>query len=106
MLADVDRLNGTNISECFRYVYLDREVNMANDLGVEQEETSGLGSFKSVEEVAKKTKNGIHTFCATVHRRYTTCGVPREVARAASGPPPCSHSGRSPAPNLFRRPKR
>ncbi|VDP48849.1 unnamed protein product [Heligmosomoides polygyrus] len=26
-------LNGTNISECSSYVYLGREVNMANDLG-------------------------------------------------------------------------
>ncbi|VDO52821.1 unnamed protein product [Heligmosomoides polygyrus] len=25
-------LNGTNISECSSYVYLGREVNMANDL--------------------------------------------------------------------------
>ncbi|VDP15141.1 unnamed protein product [Heligmosomoides polygyrus] len=43
MLADFDRgcgnvglqlnLNGTNISECSSYVYLGREVNMANDLG-------------------------------------------------------------------------
>ncbi|VDP23097.1 unnamed protein product [Heligmosomoides polygyrus] len=28
-------LNGTNISECSSYVYLGREVNMANDLALE-----------------------------------------------------------------------
>ncbi|VDP53892.1 unnamed protein product [Heligmosomoides polygyrus] len=92
-------LNGMNISDCSSYVCLGREVNMANDLAPELEETSGLGTFqerrrsreedeerptpnelsrrkraawgafKSVEEVAKKTKNvrlRAHLFDSTV----------------------------------------
>ncbi|EYC02302.1 hypothetical protein Y032_0101g3421 [Ancylostoma ceylanicum] len=41
-------LNGKNISECSSYVYLDREVNMMNDLASKagQEEASGLGSLQ------------------------------------------------------------
>ncbi|VDO88588.1 unnamed protein product [Heligmosomoides polygyrus] len=52
-------LNGTNISECSSYVYLGCEVNMANDLAPElsRRKRAALGVFKSVEEVAKKTKN-------------------------------------------------
>ncbi|VDO91809.1 unnamed protein product [Heligmosomoides polygyrus] len=52
-------LNGTNISECSSYVYLGREVNMANDLApkLSRRKRAAWGAFKSVEEVAKKTKN-------------------------------------------------
>ncbi|VDO59983.1 unnamed protein product [Heligmosomoides polygyrus] len=52
-------LNGTNISECSSYVYLGREVNMANDLAPElsRRKRAAWGAFKSVEEVVKKTKN-------------------------------------------------
>ncbi|VDO78414.1 unnamed protein product [Heligmosomoides polygyrus] len=52
-------LSGTNISECSSYVYLGREVNMANDLAPElsRRKKAAWGAFKSVEEVAKKTKN-------------------------------------------------
>ncbi|VDO18587.1 unnamed protein product [Heligmosomoides polygyrus] len=64
-------LNGTNISECSSYVYLGREVNMANDLVPELSRTkrAAWGAFKSVEEVAKKTKNvrlRAHLFDSTV----------------------------------------
>ncbi|VDO67702.1 unnamed protein product [Heligmosomoides polygyrus] len=57
MLADFDR--GTNISECSSYVYLGREVNMANDLAPElsRRKRAAWGAFKSVEEVVRKTKN-------------------------------------------------
>ncbi|VDO21821.1 unnamed protein product [Heligmosomoides polygyrus] len=46
-----------NIFECFSYVYLGREVNMANDLAPElcRRERAALGTLKSVDE--KKTKN-------------------------------------------------
>ncbi|VDO26193.1 unnamed protein product [Heligmosomoides polygyrus] len=52
-------LNGTNISECSSYVYLGREVNMANDLAQElnRRKRAAWGAFKSVEEVVKKMKN-------------------------------------------------
>ncbi|VDO33592.1 unnamed protein product [Heligmosomoides polygyrus] len=52
-------LNGTNISECSSCVYLGLEVNMANDLAPElsRRKRAAWGAFKSVEEVAKKTKN-------------------------------------------------
>ncbi|VDO19854.1 unnamed protein product [Heligmosomoides polygyrus] len=51
-------LNGTNISECSSYVYLGREVNMANYLAPElsRRERAAWRAFKSVEEVAKKTR--------------------------------------------------
>ncbi|VDP15901.1 unnamed protein product [Heligmosomoides polygyrus] len=69
MLADFDRNkqvsdapfspNATKISECSSYVYLGREVNMANDLAPElsRRKRAAWGAFKSVEEVVKKTKN-------------------------------------------------
>ncbi|VDP05452.1 unnamed protein product [Heligmosomoides polygyrus] len=43
-------LNGTNISECSSYVYLGREVNMANDLAPElsRRKRAAWGAFKSV----------------------------------------------------------
>ncbi|VDP25157.1 unnamed protein product [Heligmosomoides polygyrus] len=64
-------LNGANISECSSYVYLGREVNMANDLAPElsRRKRPAWGAFKSVEEVAKKTKNvqlRAHLFDSTV----------------------------------------
>ncbi|VDP01768.1 unnamed protein product [Heligmosomoides polygyrus] len=64
-------LNGTNISECSSYVYLRREVNMANDLAPElsRRKRAAWGAFKSVEEVVKKTRNvrlRAHLFDSTV----------------------------------------
>ncbi|VDP29720.1 unnamed protein product [Heligmosomoides polygyrus] len=64
-------LNGANISECSSYVYLGREVNMANDLAPElsRRKRAAWRAFKSVEEVAKKTKNvrlRAHLFDSTV----------------------------------------
>ncbi|VDP04199.1 unnamed protein product [Heligmosomoides polygyrus] len=64
-------LNVTNISECSSYVYLGREVNMANDLAPElsRRKRAAWGAFKSVEEVAKKTINvrlRAHLFDSTV----------------------------------------
>ncbi|VDO64297.1 unnamed protein product [Heligmosomoides polygyrus] len=52
-------LNGTNISEFSSYVFLGREVSMANELGPEpgRRKTASWRAFKSDEEVAKKTKN-------------------------------------------------
>ncbi|VDO75717.1 unnamed protein product [Heligmosomoides polygyrus] len=64
-------LNGTNISECFSFVYLGREVSVANDLAPElsSRKRAAWGTFKSVEEVAKKTKNvrlRAHLFDSTI----------------------------------------
>ncbi|VDO80217.1 unnamed protein product [Heligmosomoides polygyrus] len=64
-------LSGTNISECTGYVYLGCEVNMGNDLALElsRRKKAAWGAFKSVEEVAKKTKNvrlRAHLFDSTV----------------------------------------
>uniref|UniRef100_A0A7I4YIQ5 Reverse transcriptase domain-containing protein n=1 Tax=Haemonchus contortus TaxID=6289 RepID=A0A7I4YIQ5_HAECO len=52
-------LNGKNISECYSYVYLDREVNMMNDLAPElcRRKRAAWGAFKNIEGVVKKTKN-------------------------------------------------
>ncbi|VDP04686.1 unnamed protein product [Heligmosomoides polygyrus] len=52
-------LNGKNVSVCSSYVYLDGEVNTANDRAPElsRRKREAWGAFKSVEEVAKKTKN-------------------------------------------------
>ncbi|VDP53912.1 unnamed protein product, partial [Heligmosomoides polygyrus] len=52
-------LNGTNISECSSYVYLGREVNIANNLAPElsKRQRAAWGAFKRVEEVVEKTKN-------------------------------------------------
>ncbi|VDP35425.1 unnamed protein product [Heligmosomoides polygyrus] len=51
--------NGMNISECSSCRYMGREVNMANDLAPEQgsRKRAAWGTFKSVEEVVKKTKD-------------------------------------------------
>ncbi|WKX93379.1 hypothetical protein Q1695_010991 [Nippostrongylus brasiliensis] len=64
-------LNGTNISECFSYVYLGRDVNTANHLSPElvMEKRAAWDAFKSVEEVVRKTKNArlrAHLFDSTV----------------------------------------
>lgn len=64
-------LNGTNITECSSYVYLGREVNMANDLGPElgRRKRAAWSAYKSVEEVAKRTKDTrlrAHLFDSTV----------------------------------------
>ncbi|VDP19470.1 unnamed protein product [Heligmosomoides polygyrus] len=64
-------LNGTNISECSCYVYLGREVNMANDLAsvLGRRKRAAWGAFRSVEEAVKKTKNvrfRAHLFDSTV----------------------------------------
>ncbi|VDO67848.1 unnamed protein product [Heligmosomoides polygyrus] len=60
-------LNGTNISECSSYVYLDHDVITADDLAPElhRRKRADWRAFKSVEKVAKKTKNvrlGAHLF--------------------------------------------
>ncbi|VDP31807.1 unnamed protein product [Heligmosomoides polygyrus] len=64
-------LNRTNNSECASYVYLGREVNMANNLAPElrRRKRAAWGAFKSVEEVVKKTKDArmrAHLFDSTV----------------------------------------
>uniref|UniRef100_A0A0K0DE60 Reverse transcriptase domain-containing protein n=1 Tax=Angiostrongylus cantonensis TaxID=6313 RepID=A0A0K0DE60_ANGCA len=64
-------LNGTIISECSRYVYLGREINMMNDLAPEpsRRERAALGAFESIEDVVKRTKNTrlrAHLFDSTV----------------------------------------
>ncbi|VDO36568.1 unnamed protein product [Heligmosomoides polygyrus] len=61
-------LSGTNISEFSSYVYLGREVNMANDLApkLSRRKRAAWGAF---EEVAKKTKDvrlRPHLFDSTV----------------------------------------
>ena len=50
-------LSGINISECSRYVYLGRELNMRNDLVPElrRRKRAAWKAFKSVEEVVKRT---------------------------------------------------
>uniref|UniRef100_A0A0K0DNR8 Reverse transcriptase domain-containing protein n=1 Tax=Angiostrongylus cantonensis TaxID=6313 RepID=A0A0K0DNR8_ANGCA len=52
-------LNGTNISECSSYIYLDRKINMMNDLAPElsKRKRAAWGAFKSIEDVVKRTKN-------------------------------------------------
>ncbi|VDP05579.1 unnamed protein product [Heligmosomoides polygyrus] len=64
-------LNGTNISECSSYVYLGREVKMANDLAPElsKRKRAAWGAFKCVEEDGKKAANvrhRAHLFYSTV----------------------------------------
>ncbi|VDO95331.1 unnamed protein product [Heligmosomoides polygyrus] len=81
----------SNISECSSYVYLGREVNMANDLAPElnRRKRAAWGAFKSVEEVAKKTKTlfkGLKRrsegVCATLINLYDTPrGVPRRLSQ-------------------------
>ncbi|KAE9419206.1 hypothetical protein Angca_009107, partial [Angiostrongylus cantonensis] len=45
-------LNGTNISECFSYFYLGREINVMNDLAPElsRRKRAAWGAFKIIEE--------------------------------------------------------
>ncbi|KAK6753966.1 hypothetical protein RB195_013140 [Necator americanus] len=52
-------LNGTNISECTRYIYLGRELNMMNDLTPElgRRRRAIWGAYNSTEDVVKKTKS-------------------------------------------------
>uniref|UniRef100_A0A0K0DAH2 Reverse transcriptase domain-containing protein n=1 Tax=Angiostrongylus cantonensis TaxID=6313 RepID=A0A0K0DAH2_ANGCA len=52
-------LNGTNIFECSSYVYLDREINVMNDLALElsRRKRAAWGAFKGIEDAVKKTKN-------------------------------------------------
>ncbi|KAK6749247.1 hypothetical protein RB195_001696 [Necator americanus] len=64
-------LNGTNISECTRHVYLDLELNMMNDLTPElgRRRRAAWGAYKSIEDVVKKTRNtrlSAHLFNTTV----------------------------------------
>uniref|UniRef100_A0A0K0D4T4 Reverse transcriptase domain-containing protein n=1 Tax=Angiostrongylus cantonensis TaxID=6313 RepID=A0A0K0D4T4_ANGCA len=64
-------LNGTNISECSGYVYLDREINTMNDLAPElsRRKRAAWGAFNSIEDVVKRTKNTrlrAHLFDSTV----------------------------------------
>ncbi|VDO42768.1 unnamed protein product [Heligmosomoides polygyrus] len=63
MLAEFDRVCGNvglqqNLTKTIS-VYPRHEVNMANDLAPElsRRKRAASGAFKSVEEVAKKTKN-------------------------------------------------
>ncbi|XGW32232.1 hypothetical protein V3C99_010429 [Haemonchus contortus] len=51
-------LNGTNISDCFSYVYLGREVNMVNDLALKlvRRESAAWGASENIEGVMKKTE--------------------------------------------------
>ncbi|VDO98745.1 unnamed protein product [Heligmosomoides polygyrus] len=52
-------LNGTNISDCSSYVYLGREVSMANVLvsQLSRRKRADWGAFKSIRKVVMKTKN-------------------------------------------------
>ncbi|KAK6749058.1 hypothetical protein RB195_001583 [Necator americanus] len=64
-------LNGTNISECTSYVHLGRELNMMNDPTpeLERRRRADWGAYKSIEGVAKKTRNirlRAHLFNTTV----------------------------------------
>ncbi|VDM58419.1 unnamed protein product [Angiostrongylus costaricensis] len=64
-------LNGTNISVCFIYIYLGREINMMNDLAPELNRRKRVAweAFKSIGEVVRKTKNSqlrAHLFDSTV----------------------------------------
>ncbi|KAE9413940.1 hypothetical protein Angca_006890, partial [Angiostrongylus cantonensis] len=64
-------LNGTNVSECSSYIYLDEEINMMNDLAPElsRRKRAACGAFKSIEDVVKRTKNArlrTHLFDSTV----------------------------------------
>ncbi|KAE9421319.1 hypothetical protein Angca_006522, partial [Angiostrongylus cantonensis] len=64
-------LNGTNISECFSYVCLVREINMMNDLAPElsRRKRAAWRTFKSIGDVVKRTKNTrlrAHLFDSTV----------------------------------------
>ncbi|KAK6732637.1 hypothetical protein RB195_016789 [Necator americanus] len=47
--------NGTNISECTSYVYLDRELNMTPELC--RRRRAARGATKSIEDVVKKIRN-------------------------------------------------
>ncbi|KAK6765150.1 hypothetical protein RB195_025188 [Necator americanus] len=60
-----------NMSECTSYVYLDRELNMMNDLTPELGRRRGAfwGAYKSIANVVKKTRNTrlrAHLFNTTV----------------------------------------
>ena len=64
-------LNGKNISECSKYVYLGHEVNMMNDLVAELSRRRRVAwrAYKSMEDVVKMTKNmrlRAHLFDSTV----------------------------------------
>ena len=64
-------LNGKNISECSKYVYLGRKVNMMNDLAPElsRRRRAAWKAYKSIEDVVKRTKNmrlRAHLFDSTV----------------------------------------
>uniref|UniRef100_A0A0K0D201 Reverse transcriptase domain-containing protein n=1 Tax=Angiostrongylus cantonensis TaxID=6313 RepID=A0A0K0D201_ANGCA len=63
--------NGTNISECFSYVYLGLEINIMNDSAPElsRRKRAAWGTFESIEDVVKRTKNTrlrAHLFDSTV----------------------------------------
>ena len=72
LVSDVPfALNRTNIYECNSYVYLDRELNMRNNLAPElrRRKKAAWNAFKSVEEVAKGMKNlrfWAHLFDSTI----------------------------------------
>ncbi|VDM63653.1 unnamed protein product [Angiostrongylus costaricensis] len=63
--------NGTNISECFSYIYLCQEINMLNDLAPEltRRKRATWEAFKSIENVVKRKMNTrlrSHLFDSTV----------------------------------------
>ncbi|KAK6737802.1 hypothetical protein RB195_020106 [Necator americanus] len=62
-------LNGTNISECTSYVYLDRELNMMNDL------TPELGRRRSVQEHRRCSEEDQEhpTRCSPLQHHRTSC---------------------------------
>ncbi|VDM55497.1 unnamed protein product [Angiostrongylus costaricensis] len=77
-------LNGTNISKCFGYIYLGREINMISLINMNQyddlapelsrRKRAAWGAFKSIEDVMRKTKNTrlrAHFFDSTVLHALT-----------------------------------
>uniref|UniRef100_A0A0K0CZI2 Recep_L_domain domain-containing protein n=1 Tax=Angiostrongylus cantonensis TaxID=6313 RepID=A0A0K0CZI2_ANGCA len=64
-------LNGTNISECFSYVYLGREINMMNGLAPElsRRKRAAWGAFKCTEGAVKRTKNIRRSLRQTVENK-------------------------------------
>ena len=64
-------LNGKANSQCSSYVYLGREINMMNDLASELSRTKRAvwGTFKSIEDVVKRTKN-IRLRAPLFHSRF------------------------------------
>ncbi|KAK6735334.1 hypothetical protein RB195_018500 [Necator americanus] len=69
-------LNGTNISECTRYVYLGLDINMKNDMNSElgRRKRAAWGAYNSIEHVVRMTRNTrlrAHLFNTTVFPTLT-----------------------------------